>query len=175
MKLVDDITQRLPTHANWRQDIHAHPELAYNEHRTAELVAKKLESFGIDVVRGLGKTGVVGTIKAGNSDRSIGLRADMDALPLQEMNDFEHSPTHDGVMHACGHDGHTAMLLAAAEHLSANRDFDGIVHFIFQPAEEGEAGAKAMMDDGLFENFPMQSVYALHNWPGLAVGKMAMR
>ncbi len=175
MKLVDDITQRLPTHANWRQDIHAHPELAYNEHRTAELVAKKLESFGIDVVRGLGKTGVVGTIKAGNSDRSIGLRADMDALPLQEMNDFEHSSTHDGVMHACGHDGHTAMLLAAAEHLSANRDFDGIVHFIFQPAEEGEAGAKAMMDDGLFENFPMQSVYALHNWPGLAVGKMAMR
>jgi amidohydrolase len=175
MKLVDDISARNAIHASWRRDIHAHPELAYNEHRTAELVANKLESFGIAVVRGLGKTGVVGTIKAGSSDRSIGLRADMDALPLKEMNSFEHCSQHEGVMHACGHDGHTAMLLAAAEHLAINRDFDGIVHFIFQPAEEGEAGAKAMMDDGLFTDFPMESIYALHNWPGLPVGKIAMR
>lgn len=175
MKLIDALTERRDVHAAWRRDIHAHPELAYNEHRTADVVAEKLESFGIPVVRGLGKTGVVGTIKAGNSDRSIGLRADMDALPLKEMNSFDHRSTHDGVMHACGHDGHTAMLLAAAEYLAAHRDFDGIVHFIFQPAEEGEAGAKAMMDDGLFEDFPMESVYALHNWPGLPVGEMAMR
>ena len=175
MQLVDKITARKATHTSWRREIHAHPELAYREHRTADFVAAKLESFGIAIVRGLGKTGVVGTIKAGNSDRSIGLRADMDALPLAEMNEFAHRSQHPGVMHACGHDGHTAMLLAAAEHLAATRDFDGIVHFIFQPAEEGEAGAKAMMDDGLFEDFPMEAVYGLHNWPGLAVGKMAMR
>ena len=175
MDLVDKITARKAVHASWRREIHAHPELAYQEHRTADFVAAKLESFGIAIVRGLGKTGVVGTIKAGNSDRSIGLRADMDALPLAEMNEFAHRSQHPGVMHACGHDGHTAMLLAAAEHLAATRDFDGIVHFIFQPAEEGEAGAKAMMDDGLFEDFPMEAVYGLHNWPGLAVGKMAMR
>ncbi len=175
MDLVDKITARKELHTSWRREIHAHPELAYREHRTADFVAAKLESFGIAIVRGLGKTGVVGTIKAGNSDRSIGLRADMDALPLAEMNDFAHRSQHHGVMHACGHDGHTAMLLAAAEHLAATRDFDGIVHFIFQPAEEGEAGAKAMMDDGLFEDFPMEAVYGLHNWPGLEVGKMAMR
>lgn len=175
MKLVDDIKAKAEHHAAWRRDIHAHPELAYEEHRTADFVAEKLESFGLPIVRGLGKTGVVATIKAGNSDRSIGLRADMDALPLQEMNDFDHRSQNDGKMHACGHDGHTTMLLAAAEHLAKNRNFDGIVHFIFQPAEEGEAGAKAMMDDGLFEDFPMEAVYALHNWPGLEVGKMAMR
>lgn len=175
MKLVSEIVTRQPEHASWRQEIHAYPELAYQEVRTADLVAEKLTSFGIPIVRGLGKTGVVGTIKAGNSDRSIGLRADMDALPLQEMNQFSHASRNDGVMHACGHDGHTAMLLAAAEHLAANPDFDGIVHFIFQPAEEGEAGAKAMMDDGLFRDFPVESVFAVHNWPGLPVGKMAMR
>ena len=175
MNLITGIVLRKDAHADWRRDIHAHPELAYHEQRTADFVAAKLESFGIPLVRGLGKTGVVGTIKAGTSDRSIGLRADMDALPLQEMNSFGHRSRHDGVMHACGHDGHTAMLLAAAEYLAAHRDFDGIVHFIFQPAEEGEAGAKAMMDDGLFENFPMEAVYGLHNWPGLEVGRMAMR
>ena len=175
MTLVDKITARKDVHATWRREIHAHPELAYQEQRTADFVATKLESFGIPIVRGLGKTGVVGTIKAGRSDRSIGLRADMDALPLAEMNEFAHRSQHPGVMHACGHDGHTTMLLAAAEHLAATRAFDGIVHFIFQPAEEGEAGAKAMMDDGLFEDFPMEAVYGLHNWPGLDVGKMAMR
>ncbi|MEQ8234998.1 MAG: M20 aminoacylase family protein [Gammaproteobacteria bacterium] len=175
MQLVQDIVARQAEHRGWRRDIHAHPELVYNEHRTADLVAAKLESFGIPVVRGLGKTGVVGTLKAGNSDRSIGLRADMDALPLTEMNTFAHASTHAGVMHACGHDGHTTMLLAAAEYLAAHRDFDGIVQFIFQPAEEGEAGARAMMDDGLFRDFPMDAVYALHNWPGMPVGHMAMR
>ena len=175
MKLVDSIITRQQAHATWRREIHTYPELAYEEHRTADFVAEKLESFGIPIVRGLGKTGIVGTIKAGSSDRSIGLRADMDALPLQEKNSFEHASRHDGVMHACGHDGHTAMLLAAAEYLAEHRDFDGIVHFIFQPAEEGEAGARAMMDDGLFRDFPMDGVYAIHNWPGLPVGQMAMR
>lgn len=175
MKLIDDIVARADEHGAWRREIHARPELAYEEHQTSDFVAAKLESFGIPIVRGLGKTGLVGTIKAGRSDRSIGLRADMDALPLQEMNAFAHRSQHDGVMHACGHDGHTAMLLAAAEHLAREQNFDGIVHFIFQPAEEGEAGAKAMMDDGLFRDFPMESVYGLHNWPGLDVGRMAMR
>ncbi len=175
MKIVAEIAARQLVHADWRREIHARPELAYQEQRTADLVADKLTAFGIPIVRGLGRTGVVGTLKAGRSDRSIGLRADMDALPLQELNAFSHCSQHAGVMHACGHDGHTAMLLAAAEHLAAHRDFDGIVHFIFQPAEEGEAGAKAMMDDGLFEDFPMDAVYGLHNWPGLAVGQMAMR
>ena len=175
MNLISDLVQRQPEHSSWRRDIHAHPELAYQEHRTSDFVAEKLTSFGIPITRGLGGTGLVGTIKAGRSDRSIGLRADMDALPLQEMNSFAHCSKHDGVMHACGHDGHTAMLLAAAEYLAREKTFDGIVHFIFQPAEEGEAGAKAMMDDGLFENFPMESVYAVHNWPGLPVGRMALR
>jgi len=175
MNLVSAILARQSEHALWRQDIHAHPELAYQEHRTADFVADKLAAFGLEVVRGLGRTGVVGTLKAGRSDRSIGLRADMDALPLQELNAFAHASRHPGVMHACGHDGHTTMLLAAAEYLAKHRDFDGIVHFIFQPAEEGEAGAKAMMDDGLFRDFPMDAVYALHNWPGLPVGRMAMR
>jgi amidohydrolase len=175
MNLIKKIVDSSKDHATWRQTIHAHPELAYQEHATAQFVADKLESFGIAIVRGLGKTGVVGTIKAGSSDRSIGLRADMDALSLTEMNTFSHRSKNTGVMHACGHDGHTTMLLAAAQHLSAHRDFDGIVHFIFQPAEEGEAGAKAMMDDGLFTDFPMEAVYGIHNWPGLPVGEMAMR
>ena len=175
MPLIEAITARKDAHAAWRREIHAHPELAYKEQRTADFVAAKLESFGIPMVRGLGITGLVGTLKVGNSDRSIGLRADMDALPLQEMNTFAHCSRQAGVMHACGHDGHTAMLLAAAEHLAKTRAFDGIVHFIFQPAEEGEAGAKAMMNDGLFENFPMEAIYGLHNWPGLDVGHMAMR
>ena len=175
MNLIKKIVGKNKDHAAWRQIIHAHPELAYQEHVTAQFVADKLESFGIAIVRGLGKTGVVGTIKSGSSDRSIGLRADMDALPLTEMNTFSHRSKNTGVMHACGHDGHTAMLLAAAQHLSAHQDFDGIVHFIFQPAEEGEAGAKAMMDDGLFTDFPMEAVYGIHNWPGLPVGEMAMR
>lgn len=175
MKLVPEIVNRHETHTAWRRDIHAHPELAYKEHRTAQLVAEKLTEFGIPIEVGIGQTGVVGTIKNGNGERTIGLRADMDALPLQEFNEFGHRSQHAGVMHACGHDGHTTMLLAAAEYLAKNRNFDGTVHVIFQPAEEGEAGAKAMMDDGLFERFPMSAVYGMHNWPGHQVGKMATR
>jgi len=160
---------------SWRKQLHSIPELAYKENETSDFIAEKLKSFGIPIVRGLGKTGLVGTIRSGNSDRSIGLRADMDALPINELNTFKHKSKHSGVMHACGHDGHSATLLAAAEYLSINRNFDGTVYLIFQPAEEGEAGAKAMIDDGLFQDFPMESVYAIHNWPGLAIGEIAMR
>jgi amidohydrolase len=175
MKLIPAIVENHASHTAWRRDIHAHPELAYEEHRTAKLVADKLTAFGIPIETGIGRTGVVGTLRNGASDRSIGLRADMDALPMQEYNDFEHRSTNDGVMHGCGHDGHTTMLLAAAEYLAKNRNFDGTVHLIFQPAEEGEAGAKAMIDDGLFDRFPVDAVYGMHNWPGHQVGKMATR
>ena len=175
MKLIPSIVDKHTLHSAWRRDIHAHPELAYEEHRTAELVAEKLTAFGIPIETGIGRTGVVGTISNGNSDRSIGLRADMDALPLQELNDFGHRSKNAGVMHACGHDGHTTMLLAAAEYLAVHRNFEGTVHFVFQPAEEGEAGAKAMMDDGLFDRFPMDAIYGMHNWPGHPTGKMATR
>lgn len=158
-----------------RRDIHQHPELAYEEVRTADLVARQLESWGIPAQRGIGVTGVVGTIR-GRSDngRAIGLRADMDALPMQELNTFAHASRHQGKMHACGHDGHTAMLLAAARYLAQSRDFDGTVHVIFQPAEEGHGGAKAMIDDGLFERFPMDAVFGMHNWPGMPVGTFGL-
>ena len=175
MTVIKEITENNSKYMSWRKQLHSIPELAYKENETSNFIAEKLESFGIPIVRGLGKTGLVGTIRSGNSDRSIGLRADMDALPINELNTFAHRSKHTGVMHACGHDGHSATLLAAAEYLSKNRNFDGIVHFIFQPAEEGEAGAKAMIDDGLFEDFPMESVYAIHNWPGLPIGEIAMR
>lgn len=175
MELLDRIRERQQALTEWRHHIHAHPELAYEEKATSDFVAEKLAGFGLEVHRGLGVTGVVGTLRAGNSDRAIGLRADMDALPIQELNEFEHRSRHQGLMHACGHDGHTTMLLGAAEHLATNPDFDGVVHFIFQPAEEGRAGAKAMIDDGLFERFPVESVYGMHNWPGLPVGEFAVR
>ncbi len=157
-----------------RRDIHAHPELAFEEHRTAALVAERLRALGIETHTGVGKTGVVGILKAGNGGRSIGLRADMDALPIQEKNDFNHHSRHPGRMHACGHDGHTAMLLGAAAHLAKHPDFDGTVVFLFQPAEEGEGGAPAMIADGLFERFPMEAVFGLHNWPGLPLGARAL-
>ena len=163
-----------PEIATWRRDIHQHPELGFEEVRTANLVAEKLESFGIDVHRGLAKTGVVGTLRSGNSSRVIGLRADMDALPMQEHNSFAHRSVYDHAMHACGHDGHTAMLLGAAQYLAQTRHFDGTVHFIFQPAEEGLGGADAMVKDGLFEQFPVDEIYGLHNWPGLPVGEFAV-
>ena len=159
----------------WRRDIHAHPELGFEERRTSDLVAAQLASFGIEVHRGIGKTGVVGVLKAGTSTRSIGLRADMDALPIQEANLFEHRSRHEGRMHACGHDGHTAMLLGAAKHLARTRNFDGTVHFIFQPAEEGIGGAKAMVEDGLFRRFPCEAIFGMHNRPGMALGKFAVR
>jgi amidohydrolase len=157
-----------------RRDIHAHPELAFNETRTADLVAAELTRYGVEVHRGLAKTGVVGVIRAGSSPRMIGLRADMDALPLKEMNEFPHRSKHEGCMHACGHDGHTTMLLGAARYLSQHRNFDGTVVFIFQPAEESEGGAAVMIEDGLFEQFPVDAVYGLHNWPGIPVGEMAV-
>src|SRR5690606_24431876 len=175
MKLAESIVGWQEEIAGIRRDIHQHPELAYEEVRTAELVASRLESWGIPVVRGLGVTGVVDTI-TGHKDngRAIGLRADMDALPMQELNTFGHASRHEGKMHACGHDGHTAMLLAAAKHLAQSRDFEGTVHVIFQPAEEGHGGAKAMIDDGLFDRFHMDAVFGMHNWPGMPVGSFGL-
>ena len=157
-----------------RRDIHAHPELAFAENRTADIVARELERYGLEVHRGLAKTGVVGVLRAGTSQKMIGLRADMDALPMQEFNQFAHASQHAGKMHACGHDGHVAMLLAAAQYLSKHQDFDGTVYFIFQPAEEGGGGAREMIRDGLFDKFPMQAVYGMHNWPGLKEGQFAL-
>jgi hippurate hydrolase len=158
-----------------RRDIHAHPELGFSEERTADLVAKKLAEYGCEVYRGLAKTGVVGTLRRGNATRAIGLRADMDALPMQELNEFAHRSTHEGRMHACGHDGHTTMLLGAAKQLSRTRNFEGTVHFIFQPAEEGQGGGRKMVEEGLFEKFPCDAVFAIHNKPGLPVGTIATR
>ncbi len=175
MQLVDRIVEFQDELRALRRDLHAHPELRFEEHRTADLVAERLTAWGIPVLRGLGGTGVVGTLRAGNSPRSIGLRADMDALPLQEHNAFEHRSRHPGKMHACGHDGHTAMLLAAARHLAEHRNFDGTVHLIFQPGEEGGAGALRMIEDGLFDKAPCDAVFGMHNWPGLAFGKFALR
>ncbi|KAA5606325.1 amidohydrolase [Roseospira marina] len=160
----------------WRRDLHAHPEIAYQEERTSGLVAEKLRAWGLDVHTGIGKTGVVGTLKGRHpGERAIGLRADMDALPLQETNTFEHRSQNEGRMHACGHDGHTAMLLGAAKAMAEAPEFAGTVHFIFQPAEEGEAGARAMIEDGLFQRFPVESVWGLHNWPGQDVGTFDVR
>jgi amidohydrolase len=158
-----------------RRDIHAHPELAFAEQRTADLVAARLAEFGCDVYRGLAGTGVIGTIRNGNTPGAIGLRADMDALPIQELNDFSHRSTNDGRMHACGHDGHTAMLLGAARYLATTRNFEGTVHLIFQPAEEGGGGARVMVEEGLFDKFPCDAVFALHNRPGIEVGQIALR
>jgi hippurate hydrolase len=174
MRLVEPILAYQAELETIRRDIHAHPELCYEEQRTADVVAARLTDWGIPVVRGLGVTGVVGIIKNGTSDRAIGLRADMDALPMQELNTFEHASRHAGKMHACGHDGHTTMLLGAAHYLSQNRNFDGTVYLIFQPAEEGGAGARRMMDDGLFERFPMEAVYGMHNWPGIKAGSFGV-
>jgi amidohydrolase len=170
MNLIDRIVQFQTEIQAIRRDIHAHPELRYEEQRTSDLVAKSLQSWGIEVHRGLGVTGLVGVIRNGTSKKSIGLRADMDALPIQEGNTFPHASTHKGKMHACGHDGHTSMLLGAAKFLAEQRNFDGTVNLIFQPAEEGGAGAKRMIDDGLFTRFPCDAVYGMHNWPGYKVG-----
>jgi hippurate hydrolase len=174
MKLIDSIAVQAAGIAGIRRDIHAHPELSFEEFRTSDLVAAKLSEWGIPVHRGLGGTGVVGTVRNGSSSKAIGLRADMDALPVQEINTFAHTSRHAGKMHACGHDGHTAMLLAAAQHLAQNRNFDGTVHLIFQPAEEGGGGADRMIQDGLFEQFPVDAVFGMHNWPGLPVGSFAL-
>ena len=174
MKLVEPLLAFQTELQTIRRDLHAHPELCYEEVRTADVVAARLTEWGIPVVRGLGVTGVVGIIKNGTSQRAIGLRADMDALPMQEINGFAHASRHAGKMHACGHDGHTAMLLGAAHHLSKHRNFDGTVYLIFQPAEEGGGGARRMMQDGLFEQFPMEAVYGMHNWPGIPEGNFGV-
>ena len=158
-----------------RREIHAHPELAFQEHRTAALVARQLQEWGYEVATGLGGTGVVGTLRRGLSQRSLGIRADMDALPIQETSGHAWSSQTPGVMHACGHDGHTATLLAAARHIARQVDFDGTLHLIFQPAEEGAAGAARMMEDGLFERFPCDAIFALHNMPGAPAGHFTFR
>ena len=164
-----------PEMTAWRRDIHSHPELGFEEQRTSDFVAAKLAEFGVEVHRGIGRTGVVGVLRAGSSARSVGLRADMDALPIHEANAFAHRSTDEGRMHACGHDGHTTMLLGAAKYLAETRQFDGAVHFIFQPAEEGLGGAKAMIDDGLFRRFPCEAIFGMHNRPGMPLGEFAVR
>ncbi|WP_042302571.1 M20 aminoacylase family protein [Paraburkholderia kururiensis] len=175
MRLIPEIEAARGEIQTLRRTIHAHPELRYEETRTADLVADRLTEWGIEVHRGLGKTGVVGVLKRGNGTRSVGLRADMDALPIHELNSFAHRSRNEGKMHACGHDGHTAMLLGAARHLAKHGEFDGTIVFIFQPAEEGGAGAQAMIDDGLFIRFPVDAVFGIHNWPGLPEGHFGVR
>ena len=175
MPIVDRIARMHAELTGWRRDLHAHPELGFEETRTSDLVAARLAAFGCEVHRGLGKTGVVGTLRAGSGPRSVGLRADMDALPIAEANAFLHRSQHQGKMHACGHDGHTTMLLGAARYLAETRNFDGTVHFIFQPAEEGLGGARAMVEDGLFEKFPCDAIFGMHNRPSLPAGRFAVR
>jgi amidohydrolase len=173
MPIIPEVLDSLDELTQIRHDIHAHPELGFEEERTAEIVAARLKEYGCEVHRGLATTGVVGTIRRGNSLRAIGLRADMDCLPMQELNDFSHRSTHDGKMHACGHDGHTTILLGAAQYLAKTRNFDGTVHFIFQPGEEGYGGGRVMVEQGLFEKFPCDAVFAIHNKPGIDIGSMA--
>lgn len=169
------IEKFLPEIIEIRHDLHAHPELAYEEVRTAAVVERELKKYGYDVATQIGKTGVVGQMKLGSGSKSIGLRADFDALPLQELTNLPYRSTYDGKMHACGHDGHTAILLAAARYFAETKKFNGTLNLIFQPAEEGYAGAKAMIDDGLFERFPCDVVYGLHNFPGLKFGSIQTR
>jgi amidohydrolase len=163
-----DLTER-------RRDFHAHPEIGFDEHRTSDIVASELKALGIEVHRGVGGTGVVGVLREGNGPVAIGLRADMDALPILEANEVAYKSSKPGVMHACGHDGHTTMLLGAARYLAETRNFNGTVNFIFQPAEEGLGGASAMLKDGLFERFPCDTVFGMHNHPGMPVGKFSIR
>ncbi|WP_428505004.1 M20 aminoacylase family protein [Roseateles sp.] len=175
MKFIDSILADAPLIQRLRRDIHAHPELCFQEQRTSDLIAQTLTEWGIPVHRGLGTTGVVGIVKNGTSERAVGLRADIDALPMTEHNTFPHASTQPGKMHACGHDGHTAMLLAAAKHLATNRNFDGTVYLVFQPAEEGGGGAREMIKDGLFKLFPMEAMFGAHNWPGMPAGAFALK
>jgi amidohydrolase len=176
MPIVNRIADFQADLAAWRRDIHAHPETAFEENRTADVVAARLAEFGIEVHRGLAGTGVVGTLRGAKpGSRAIALRADMDALHIHEKNNTPHASTYPGKMHACGHDGHTTMLLGAARYLAETRNFAGTVHFVFQPAEESEGGGRVMVQDGLFEKFPVEAVFGLHNWPGMPVGKFATR
>ena len=174
MSLLQAMRQRAAPFVALRHDLHRHPELGLQEFRTSALLAEQLESWGYQVTRGLATTGLVAQLVRGSGTKRLGLRADMDALPIQEATGAEWASTRQGLMHACGHDGHVAMLLAAAQYLSKHQDFDGTVYFIFQPAEEGGGGAREMMRDGLFDKFPMQAVYGMHNWPGLKEGQFAL-
>ncbi len=174
MRLIDSIVAQAGAIAAIRQDIHAHPELCYEELRTASVIARTLERWGIPYHSGIGQTGIVAVIEGKPAQRSVGLRADMDALPMQESNTFAHASQVAGKMHGCGHDGHVAMLLAACQHLAATRNFCGTVYAIFQPAEEGGGGAKAMLEDGLLTRFPMEAVFGMHNWPELPAGQFAL-
>jgi amidohydrolase len=175
MKLIESIVANAAALQTLRRDIHAHPELRFQEQRTSDLIAATLTGWGIPVHRGLGKTGVVGIVSNGCGNRAVGLRADIDALPITEHNTFAHASVNRGRMHACGHDGHTTMLLAAAKYLAAHRNFDGTVYLIFQPAEEGGGGAREMIRDGLLARFPMQAIFGMHNWPGLPAGQFALQ
>ena len=176
MPINNRIAEFTPEMTEWRRHIHQHPETAFEEHKTSDYVALRLHEFGIDVHRGLAGTGVVGTLKGDRGDGpAIGLRADMDALDIEEANDVDYKSQNPGKMHACGHDGHTTMLLGAAKYLAETKNFAGTVHFIFQPAEENEGGGRVMIEDGLFEKFPVESVYGMHNMPGIPVGEFAIR
>ena len=176
MAVINRIADFQPEMAGWRHDLHAHPETAFEEHRTADTVARLLESFGLVVERGVARTGVIATLAGSRpGNRAIALRADMDALPIEERNAFAHASTHHGRMHACGHDGHTTMLLGAAKYLAETRNFAGMVHFIFQPAEENEGGARLMVEEGVLARYPVEAVYGMHNWPGLPAGEFAIR
>ncbi|MGI9449336.1 MAG: M20 aminoacylase family protein [Geminicoccaceae bacterium] len=176
MAIVNRIAEFQQDMTAWRRDFHANPELGFEETRTSGIVADKLREFGFDEIHtGMAKTGVVGVLRSGDGTDTIGLRADMDALPIQETTGLSYASTVPGKMHACGHDGHTAMLLGAARYLAETRNFDGTVYFIFQPAEEGEGGGRHMVEEGLFEKFPMRHVYGMHNWPGRPIGHFAMR
>ena len=176
MPVINRIADFHAEMAEWRHRIHAHPETAFEEHETAELVSQLLQSFGISVEGGFARTGVIGTLKgSAQGERAIALRADMDALHIEEQNDFAHASKDRGRMHACGHDGHTAMLLGAAKHLAETRNFAGTIHFIFQPAEENEGGARLMIEEGILENYPVDAVFGMHNWPGLSVGQFAIQ
>jgi amidohydrolase len=175
MKIVPEIAALDSEMRSWRHHIHARPETAFEEVETSRFVAEKLESFGLEVHRGMAKTGVVGILRNGASTEAVGLRADLDALHVHEKSGVAHASTNVGKMHACGHDGHTTMLLGAAKAMAQRKDFDGIAYFIFQPAEESAGGGRVMVQEGLFDRFPMKAVYGLHNWPGISTGKIALR
>ena len=175
MEIVPEIFALDSVMRDWRHHLHAHPETAFEEEATSAFVAEKLRGFGLDVHTGLARTGVVGVLRGGNAASAIGLRADLDALHIQEQTNVAHASQHAGRMHACGHDGHTAMLLGAARALCERRNVDGTLYFIFQPAEENEGGGRVMVEEGIFDRFPMQAVYGMHNWPRLPAGAFAMR
>jgi amidohydrolase len=176
MPIINRIAEFHAEMTQWRRQLHAHPETAFEEHQTAELVAGLLASFGVSVDRGVARTGVIGTLKGSlPGERAIALRADMDALHIEEQNDVSYASQHCGRMHACGHDGHTAMLLGAAKHLAETRNFAGTIHFIFQPAEENEGGARLMIEEGVLDRYPVDAVYGMHNWPEVPVGQFAVR